>query len=72
MVPWLVAACLHTVKRLLAQGRKQLNCACARSRAWSQMFERAIITISVEGAEATDSPRSPRCWPPITRQRGLV
>jgi len=54
MVPWLVAACLHTVKRLLAQGRKQLNCACARSRAWSQMFERAIITISVEGAEATD------------------
>ena len=38
MVPWLVAACLHAVKRLFAQGRKQLNCACAHSRAWSQMF----------------------------------
>jgi hypothetical protein len=32
MVPWLVVACLHAVKRLHAQGRKQLTRACAHSR----------------------------------------
>ena len=46
MVPWLVAACLHAVKRLHAQGRK-LATKLAPCTAWSQAVRPATVSKSV-------------------------